>query len=102
MRGVIHLNLDSLDKSLSESPLTMINTSGLLLLIGCSCLVGYLLLRFSKNRYDGSKLVKDYLIFFLPYILIGYLLSIPFLLVVGAYLLGGVFTYFKSNQMFYE
>lgn len=96
------MNLDSFDERLQDNLLAQIPTERILILIFLSCLVGYGILRLMKNQYEGVRLAKRYLVYLPIHLVIGYFLVIPVVFNLGTYLLGGVFTFFKSTRYFYE
>ncbi|MHC5228644.1 hypothetical protein ACYSNW_10230 [Enterococcus sp. LJL99] len=97
------MNDNSYDDILAENPIAHIDSLRLLLLFFMAIVVGYLLAWVLKNKYDTKYLIRAYLIYGIIHLLIGImLLKMALVIVIGSYLLGGVFTIFRSNRYFYE
>ncbi|MGX7148414.1 hypothetical protein [Enterococcus ureasiticus] len=93
----------SLDEVLSDNPIAQINTEHLILLIVAAVGVGYLLTWFYKDKYDVRYLIRAYLLFGIVHLWIGlFVIEAAAILVIGSYLLGGVFAIFRSNHYFYS
>ncbi|OJG98891.1 hypothetical protein RV18_GL002753 [Enterococcus termitis] len=87
---------------LVKNPIAHINTECLLLLIFAAVGAGYLLTWLLKDKYNARYLVRAYLLYGMIHLLVGlFVFKAALVLVIGSYLLGSVFTLFRSNHYFY-
>lgn len=92
-----------LEKVLLENPVAQIDTTFLLVLCVIAIVIAYVLARMFKDKYDSKYLLVSYLLYGLIHFLVGSLwMKLPFVLVLGVYLLGGVILIYRSNKYFYE
>lgn len=94
---------NSYDNILAENPIAHIDSLRLLVLFFMAIGTGRLLAWVLKNKYDTKYLTRTYLIYGIIHLFVGLIiLKMALVIVIGSYLLGGVFTIFRSNHYFYE
>lgn len=94
---------DSFNEILSDNPIAQLDTGNLLLLVFFAIGASWLLAWILKKQYNARYLIRSYLFYGLIHCFIGFIImDTATILVLGSYLLGGVFTLFCSNHYFYE
>lgn len=94
---------NSIDEILQKNVIAQMDTEGLLILLAMAIGSGLIFARIFKNQYDPRVLIKSYLFYGIGHCLIGIaIFRAPIIIVLGTYLLGAIFTIFRSNYYFYE
>nr|WP_269438745.1 hypothetical protein [Lactococcus cremoris] len=63
-------------------------------------LVAYLLAWFYRNDYDPMKMINAYLIYSLPFFLLGLFIHVRIILIFGTYILGMIILIFRNQHYF--
>lgn len=63
-------------------------------------LVAYLLAWFYRDDYDPMKMIRAYLIYGLPFFLLGFLLQVRLILIFGTYIFGVIILIFRNQHYF--
>jgi len=63
-------------------------------------IVAYVIAWFYRNDYDPMKMIKAYLIYVLPFLVISVLLHVKIMLIIGIYILGLIILVFRNQHYF--
>lgn len=63
-------------------------------------IVAYVIAWFYRNDYDPMKMIKAYLIYVLPFLVISVLLHVKIMLIIGIYILGLIILIFRNQHYF--
>lgn len=97
------MGTESLDEVLAENALSKIDSGALLLLFLLTVVVSWLLAWYFRDQYGTRSLIRAYLVYGIIQLFLGLIIwGLPFVLVIGIYLLGALLTAFRSNTYFYE
>ncbi|AYG02021.1 hypothetical protein D7I46_12810 [Lactococcus allomyrinae] len=63
-------------------------------------IVAYVIAWLYRNDYDPMKMIKAYLIYALPFLMISMLLHVKIMLIIGIYILGLIILVFRNQHYF--